>query len=251
MGEGRRGDEGRSVFFEKRSTCEFPRGRSHCSADFVADERATRKERREEGRMSPRAFVARVWISSRLLSTLECLLYDEREKRRYSCCRDSPGRQSIVGVNLCLVRRLFSRLFTRLRQCRRSRGARVGPTGPARTMRQAHTSKELARFACLSSLWMSSRSVSVGRSVPWRNAMRMKGKSYGWLLQMSSIIDEAKRSSRYYRLGALFFSFFGSNNYLPRVSFEKSNVVDYFGMPEIRLKSRNFVYTPPSKLLYI
>ncbi|CAL1673528.1 unnamed protein product [Lasius platythorax] len=31
--------------------------------------------------MSPRAFVARVWISSRLLSSLECLLYDKSERR--------------------------------------------------------------------------------------------------------------------------------------------------------------------------
>lgn len=68
-------------FSRRRSTCEFPRGRSHCSVD-LADERAMRKEGREEGRMFSRAFVARVWISSRLLSSLECLLYDEREERR-------------------------------------------------------------------------------------------------------------------------------------------------------------------------
>lgn len=89
------GDAEPSVVFFERSTCEFPRGRSHCSGDFVANERATRRrDGKKKGRMSPRAFVARVWISSRLLSSLECLLYDERGER-YSCCRDSPSRRQV------------------------------------------------------------------------------------------------------------------------------------------------------------
>lgn len=57
-------------------------------------------------------------------------------------------RAAIVGVNLCLVRHLFSRLFTRPRQCRRRReGARVGPCGRApRTSRRTHTSRGCSRF---------------------------------------------------------------------------------------------------------
>lgn len=74
-----------------------------------------------------------MWISGRPLSNLECLLYDERDEKN-SCCRDGPGRP-IVGVNLCLVRRLFSRLFTPPRQCRRSR---VRPADSARGTRGLH-----------------------------------------------------------------------------------------------------------------
>jgi len=88
-----------------------------------------------------------VSISDRPLSCLECLLYDEREKRGTRAAEIQTSARAIVGVNLCLVRRLFSRLFTRPRQCRRRRGARVPrpAAGPrAHHDAGAHTSKVLA-----------------------------------------------------------------------------------------------------------
>lgn len=93
--------------------------------------------------------VAHCRISSAFFMTIEM-----RRTRAAEMVTD----RSIVGVNLCLVRRLFSRLFTPPRQCRRSRGARVRPTDPARGTQGTYIRQRSSRFVCLSSRRMSSRS---------------------------------------------------------------------------------------------
>jgi len=96
----------------------------------------------------------------RPLSCLECLLYDEREKRGTRAAEIQTSGPAIVGVNLCLVRRLFSRLFTRPRQCRRRRGARV--LRPAAGPRAHHIRQRSSRFVGLSSLGVSSSPFLLG-----------------------------------------------------------------------------------------
>lgn len=78
--------------------------------------------------MSPRAFVVRVWISSRLLSSPECLLYDEREERYTRAAEIVPA---VAGP---LSESIFASLGTYFRAYLHAfdnAGAHVGPMGPA------------------------------------------------------------------------------------------------------------------------
>lgn len=200
----KQGDEG--SFFERGgSTCKFPRGRSHCSA--------TSWWTGEGGGVFPRAFVTQVWISSRPLSNFECLLYDERDEKN-SCCRDGPDRP-IVGVNLCLVRRLFSRLFTPPRQCRRSRGARVRPTGSARGV-QAHTYIKRARdlFA-----FLPGYAIEICRTISFVKRSYTDGKRKLWMNDFfGCLLLSMKWGEIVIAISSRVFPSFDDNNYLLHAS---------------------------------
>jgi len=184
-------------------------------ANFHAVDFIVPRFRGEQGKEEEcsRAFVTQVWISGRPLSNFECLLYDEWDEKN-SCCRDGPDR-SIVGVNLCLVRRLFSRLFTPPRQCRRSRGARVRPTASARGV-QAHT---YIKRTCDLFAFLPGYVIEICRTISFVKRFYTDRKRKLWMNDFfgcSSVIDEVSWNSHCNIIEN--FSFIDDNNYLLHAS---------------------------------